>query len=403
MRIPMLRAWTVGRVGAGLLAMVVGAGPSVAGDATDTALGAFALPATTGHGNTAVGFGALFGDTVGSYNTAVGAHTLSSTTSGQQNTAVGVNALYTNTADFNTAVGVNALVYSETGTGNTAMGAGALLRNVSGQENVAVGIRTLPANVDGDFNIAVGSDALSANVSGQKNVAVGVDALKVATGHQNIGIGTFAGNRITTGTNNIDIGNTGDPNDGSTAPATIRIGDAAQGRTFIAGIIAVVPPNTTVPVLINGDGQLGTTASSRRVKDDIQEMGAASDALRRLRPVTFRYRQPHTDGTRPVHYGLIAEEVAEVYPELVARTAEGEPWTVLYHELPAMLLNEWQRQAAVVEQQGRDLTALRAENLALRRQLVEELATLQGRLAELTTRLAPQKAAEPTQAWVASQ
>ncbi|MBI4419467.1 MAG: tail fiber domain-containing protein [Gemmatimonadetes bacterium] len=111
-------------------------------------------------------------------------------------------------------------------------------------------------------------------------------------------------------------------------------------------------------VLIASDGQLGTVSSSRRVKEDIRDMGESSRRLLQLRPVRFRYIQASADGAKPLQYGLIAEEVAEVYPELVTYDATGEPTAVMYHVLPALLLNELQRQE-------RELAALR--------QVVEDL------------------------------
>ena len=153
---------------------------------------------------------------------------------------------------------------------------------------------------------------------------------------------------MTTGSNNIHIGNLGLPAD----TALIRIGtQGTQTATFIAGISGV--PVAGVPVMVDGNGQLGVAAaSSRRVKDDIRDMEDASAGLGKLRPVTFRYKAEPATGPRPIEYGLIAEEVAEIYPELVVLDKDGQPAGVRYHVLPAMLLNELQRQQRVIEAQA---------------------------------------------------
>ncbi len=135
-----------------------------------------------------------------------------------------------------------------------------------------------------------------------------------------------------------------------------------------------------IPVLIDGNGQLGTISSSRRFKYDIQDMGEASSDLLRLRPVAFRYKQAQTDGSHPLQYGLIAEEVKEVLPELVAHGRDGQPETVLYHILPAMLLNEVQKQQRANEEQKRTIARQQAE--------IQELAA---RLAKLEALLAPKR------------
>lgn len=115
-----------------------------------------------------------------------------------------------------------------------------------------------------------------------------------------------------------------------------------------------------VNAVIDANGQLGTTSSSRRTKEDILDMADASAGLYRLRPVTFRYVQPYADGSKPRDYGLIAEEMADVYPDLVVRNAAGEVETVQYHKLVPMLLNELQRLRRRLEQQQRTLDELRS-------------------------------------------
>jgi len=333
---------------------------------SNTALGSNALGANTNTGgNTAVGDSALAANTAPA-NTAVGASALVANISGTFNTAVGKDALGANIGGVsNTAVGASALLVS-TGTANTAVGAFALDANTSGANNTAVGNAALGANQTGESNTAVGQNALLLN-TGSFNTAVGSIALAVATGSTNIGIGRNAGGNLSTGSNNIYIGNGGATADES----TLRIGQV-QTKAFIAGIRGVTTVNAdALAVLIDSAGQLGTVSSSRRFKEDIGDMGEASQRLLGLRPVTFRYRQAAGNGTKPLQFGLIAEEVAEVFPELVAFDETGQPETVYYHVLPALLLNEVQRQEAELTRQQALNEALRAEVAGLKAELEE--------------------------------
>jgi hypothetical protein len=217
--------------------------------------------------------------------------------------------------------------------------------------NIAVGNSAMKENTSGVANTAIGLSALYKNRTGSSNVAIGASALSSSlTGTDNIAIGLFAGSRLMKDENyNIDIGNEGIPGESS----TVRIGDSTlQKRTFIAGISGV--NISGVPVLVSNTGQLGVASSSRRFKQDIQDMGDASDSLMRLRPVTYRYMQPLEDGSQPLQYGLIAEEVEKVYPELVARSADGKIESVKYQLLDSMLLNEVQKlHAQNAAQRGR--------------------------------------------------
>ena len=154
----------------------------------------------------------------------------------------------------------------------------------------------------------------------------------------------------------------------------IRIGDV-QTQTFIAGISGVNVSG--VPVLVSSTGQLGIASSSRRYKEDIQDMGDATADLMRLRPVTFRYKQSFEDGTKPIQFGLIAEEVAEYYPDLVAHSADGQIETVKYQVLDSMLLNEVQRLNAQNNSQQKRIESLE-----------ERLARLESLLEQATTRTA---------------
>ncbi|HEY6340190.1 MAG TPA: tail fiber domain-containing protein [Bryobacteraceae bacterium] len=275
----------------------------------NTAVGGGLYSNTTGSQNTAVGQGALFYNTTGSYNTAVGQGALQNNTTGQNNTATGL-ALNSNT----------------TGSDNTANGAAALFRNTTGSDNAAFGGGALNDNTTGSENTALGSGALNDNTTGTNNIAIGSGA---ATG-------VSPGN-----SNNIHLGSQGLVSDFG----VIRIGSAFQTSFFAAGVRGVTTGNNdAVPVVIDSNGQLGTVSSSQRLKEDIHEMGDLSRPLLRLRPVTFRYRKPFNDGSRPIQFGLIAEEVAGVFPDLVARSADGQIETVKYQMLDALLLNELQRQ-----------------------------------------------------------
>jgi hypothetical protein len=314
----------------------------------------------------------------GDGNIAVGLDALQSNTDGEINIAVGTSALFSNTSgSVNVAVGFHALQSNTDGDGNIAVGRSALQSNTTGGANIAVGTSALFSNTSGSVNVAVGETALLDNTDGSGNIAVGRGALAHSTGTVNIAIGEKAGILLTTGDNNIYLGTEGR----SAESDTIRIGgdgSGAQTRTFVRGIYNVTTGGAAVPVLVDASGQLGTVSSSRRVKNEIQDMGQASQKLLKLRPVTFHYKQPLADGSRPLQYGLIAEEVSEVYPELVATDKEGRPWSVLYHELPALLLNELQTQQRQIEAQAVQVQTQAAELAALKARLVRLEAALDG-------------------------
>ena len=315
----------------------------------NTGVGAATLVLNTADSNTATGAGALFLNTTGSQNTANGAFALLNNTEGLYNTAIGCRALFANTfGERNTAVGFQALA-NGTDTfnyANTATGYSALFTNTSGQANTATGAGALFSNVDGDFNTAVGSGALSNNTSGNRNIA----------------IGQAAGADLTTGDYNIDIGNTGVAGESN----KIRIGNVGtQDGTFIAGISGVAV--TGVAVLISNQGQLGVMASSQRFKEAIKAMDTASEAILALNPVTFHYTKEIDPAAIP-QFGLVAEEVEKVNPNLVVRDKEGKPYTVRYDAVNAMLLNEFlkehrkmKEQATQIEQQEATISHLKKE------------------------------------------
>ena len=306
---------------------------------------------TTGSNNTASGNGALLSNTIGNSNTATGFAALASNTTGGTNSASGTQALQKNTTGSdNTATGANALLLNTTGAGNTASGSNALSSNTTGIGNTASGMSALRSNTTGNDNIASGDGALRFNTTGDFNVAIGANALlNSTTGDNNIAIGLQAGSNLTGGSNNIYIGNVG-----VTIPesSTIRIGQVTQTRAFIAGIRGITTGSASaIPVLVDSAGQLGTVSSSRRVKDDISDMGDASSKLMKLRPVTFHYKTDKNPKGRTLQYGLVAEEVAKVAPGLVARSADGRIETVYYQFLAPMLLNEVQKQQRTIDRQ----------------------------------------------------
>ena len=236
---------------------------------------------------------------------------------------------------------------------NTALGREALgSATVSGATNTAIGYQSLQSAESAGGNTAVGKGTLRLNLAGQQNVAVGYDALRSLDASYNIAIGAFAGADKVSGNRNIYIGQGVGSFFGNTEADTIRIGDfgGSYSRFFAGGVRGVTTGlSNAVAVMIDANGQLGTVNSSRRYKEDIRDMGEASSGLMRLRPVTYRYAQAYADGSRPLDYGLIAEEVAEVYPDLVAHLQNGEIETVQYHKVNAMLLNEVQKQHRLIE------------------------------------------------------
>lgn len=343
-----------GNVGAGVNALAL-----LDAGIDNVAVGVNALAANAvGNNVTAIGTSALAANTVDE-NTAVGAFALTTNTTGIDNTSLGAFSLTLNTiGSSNTATGSEALSANISGSGNSAFGSGALQLNTS-NSNSAFGTVALATNSTGDFNAAFGAQALNANDTGVENTALGTSALlqstdnnntavgssalsALATGSNNIAMGQLAGSVLGAGSNNMYIGNQGAVSES----ATIRIGtNLTHTATFIAGISgATVVGGSTV--LINPAGQLGTIVSSRRFKNHIQDIGSASDLLMKLRPVMFNY---NSDDTNQINYGFIAEEVAQIYPELVVFDEEGNPYTVKYHLLYALLLNEIQKNHVAID------------------------------------------------------
>ncbi|PYK72631.1 MAG: hypothetical protein DME42_08495 [Verrucomicrobia bacterium] len=379
------------------------------GASSNTAVGFSALYSNGGDNNTAVGWQALTSNTTGSDNTAVGSAAGDSIKAGSQNTAIGSSALFgaiNASASYNTAIGFQSLYSVSTGYGNVANGWQALYSNRTGIYNTATGAEALysndaNANNVTDFNTATGGRALYTNLSGTSNTATGYLALYYnksgsyntaegisalsnnTTGSNNVAIGRDAGANLTTGANNIVIGasvlgKAGEAN-------TTRIGNTTQKKAFIGGIYNIAEPVASgiKPVYINSNGQLGTTppASSARFKETIKPMDKVSDGILSLQPVTFRYKD---DPERISQFGLIAEEVAKVNPDLVVRDEGGQIYTVRYDAVNAMLLNEFLKEHHKVEQYGRELVRQKekAQEQGATIHRLEDLVTAQAKRIE---------------------
>lgn len=307
---------------------------------------------TTGLQSTALGTGA---SSVGTQNTAIGFNNLVYNNSGIGNTATGSNALSANVSGSNNVgIGASALSNNTSGSSNTAVGTQSLLKNGIASNNTALGFQALWNHSSNCCNTALGAQAMAGDTAGQNNVAVGNGALSTnSTGSDNIAVGKNAGDRID-GYSNIAIGHEGVAGESN----AIRIGTPGTHlNTYVAGITGVSMPGGS-QVLIDSTGHLGTFSSSRRYKEDIREIGDASNRLMDLQPVQFRYRQPASDGNKPLQYGLIAEDVAAIYPELVVRDGNGQIESVQYHQLPALLLNELQKEHRVIAEQTEQIRAL---------------------------------------------
>jgi trimeric autotransporter adhesin len=304
------------------------------------------------------------------------------------NTFIGHQAGYNNGSSDNTFVGAGAGVSNRDGDWNTFSGSGAGASNSRGQENTFTGYSAGAGSL-GDDNTIVGAFAGYGFGTGIQNTILGAQAGENGFGEDNILIGYRAGYQGNGG-EDIYVGNRGFGESN-----TIRIGNdsggyAKQTATYIAGIFtsdaSVVKKATDLVVCVNPSGGLygavaGTTCtlSSRRFKENILDMGDNSSKLFQLRPVTFFYKPQYDDGSHLLQYGLIAEEVAKVYPDMVAYDKEGQPYTVKYQLLAPMLLNELQKQHTVVAAQ-QDVIKSQQEQIQTQGQ---QIADLQGRLSRL--------------------
>ncbi len=331
-----------------------------------------------GHENTATGSGSLQNALdIAQNNCAYGYQALNATTQGVNNCAFGYQSLMSlGNADDNCAMGYQTMLNCTGAGSNVAIGRSVwdtgigvsnynvllghqVARSItSGQKNISLGYRSLAANDVGSNSIAIGELAL-ASTTADGNIAIGqFSSQQMTSGSQNISIGNASLSTGTlTGTNNIALGgNTGNSYTGAESgnillgssvtgtvgeSNTTRIGvQGTQTKCVIAGIRGVTTGNANaIAVLVDSAGQLGTVSSSRRYKENIDDMDDASDALYKLRPVVFNYK---ADETKRMQYGLIAEEVEEAMPRMVVYNEDGLPETVKYHDLPVLLLNEIQ-------------------------------------------------------------
>jgi hypothetical protein len=308
--------------------------------------------------NNGEGIGVLVSRTTGIWNTGSGLEALNHLTGGNQNTATGVRALFNDTnGGFNTATGVYSLYGNTTGFFNSATGAYSLANN-TGSNNTANGYSALYFNTTGADNTATGHAALYRNTTANGNTALGFQA----------------GSNQTTGGNNIYIGDLGfDGEFNVIAIGGIPAGDAYQ-VTYIGGIFGTTTFNPAIPVLIDDNGQLGTVSSSRRFKKDIKSMDKASEAILALNPVTFHYK---TGAGGTLQFGLIAEEVAAVNPDLVVRDNNGEIYTVRYDAVNAMLLNEFLKEHHKMQEQGATIAELKKEIANLTATVKEQATQIQ--------------------------
>jgi hypothetical protein len=297
--------------------------------------------------NNGEGIGVLVNRTTGIWNTGTGLEALNQLTSGNQNTANGLRALFSDTdGGFNTATGVYSLFGNTIGFFNSATGAYSLAHNTDGNGNTANGYSALYFMTAGIDNTATGVDALYFNTTGNSNTAIGGSALFFSTtGSNNTALGLGAGNNVTTADNVIAIG------------AGV-FGENVSDTCYIGNIFGVTSAGATA-VYVNSDGKLGTVVSSQRFKDEIQSMDKASEAILALKPVTFRYKQEIDPGRSP-QFGLVAEEVEKVNPDLVVRDGEGKVNTVRYEAVNVMLLNEFIKEHRTVQELKREIAALTA-------------------------------------------
>jgi len=402
--------------------------PTTCDTSLNTGVGVNALSSVNpaiGINNTAVGFGALKDTTNGFYNTAVGTRALEHNTTGKFNMAIGTEALNQNNANFNLAIGFRVGFMNTTGNHLTGIGAAALRNNTTGGFNTAIGADALRENTTTEFNVAVGDGALSAFngtlasdgantalgsialnalTSGQENVVVGRRALEFATsGSNNVVVGWRAGDGLTTGSGNTFIGDQAGRNEGpdvshviclGTLGDTQAAGQTTDNRCYIGHIVGVTTggPSPSLPVVIDQDGQLGTIASSRRFKEEIEPIDQASEAVLKLKPVTFHYKNRDVKKDLTPQFGLIAEDVEQVDRDLVAYGKDGKVYSVRYDAVNVMLLNEFLKEHKKVEEQQASITDLKSTVASqqkdmgiLTAQLKEQAAQIQKVSAQLET------------------
>ena len=273
---------------------------------------------------------------------------------GDKNTADGAFALFNNTIGIeNVAVGVQALFNNQTGGDNVAVGFQALFNNTKfANENTANGFGALFNNTTGGFNTAIGAETLFNNTSGIGNIA----------------LGAHFGSEVTTANGVICIGSAG---------------ENVANSCYIGHIFGQTTSGGSA-VFINNNGKLGTSTSSRRFKEQITPMDRASEALFALEPVNFRYK-PEIDPAGTLQFGLVAEDVEKVNPDLIVRDKEGKPYSVRYDQVNAMLLNEFLKEHKAFVQEQRKVQELekRIEKLAADMQKVTAQIHLSNSAAQM--------------------
>ncbi len=330
-------------------------------DGNNTFLGYGALQLNGGVENTAIGWSALYFNTTGALNTASGSSALFRNTTGNLNTATGSGALYNNT----------------TGDNNTAVGFDALSANTIASNNTAIGYLALVDNITGYRNTATGVNALYSNSSGHGNTAIGYQALYQNNGSDNVAVGFNAGNFLTNGSGNVCIGS-----------GVLGV-DGESNTTRIKNIHSSVASGRAV--YVNSDNKIGTLVSSRRFKEKIKPMERTSEAILALKPVTFHYKK-EIESNGSLMFGLIAEDVEKVDPDLVTRNEKGEADTVRYEAVNAMLLNEFLKEHRRVEEQHTTITKLKSAIAQQRKEFEAAIARQRGTTEALVARLNEQEA-----------
>ena len=263
---------------------------------------------------------------------------------------------------FNTAEGTNALFSLTSGVGNNAIGFQALLHNTTGIHNTADGFAAMSRTTTGQHNTATGDEALGSNTTGSFNTADGAHSLENNTGTGNTALGFAAGANVTTATNVICLG--------------AGVLGANENNSCFIGNVFNRTSAVGAAVFVNSSGKLGTITSSRRFKEEIEPMAQASEGLFALKPVTFRYKKG-IDPQRIPQFGLVAEDVEAVNPDLVVRDEEGKVNTVRYDAVNAMLLNEFLKEHRKVEELSSMVAEQRKEVNALAAAVKEQAAQVQ--------------------------
>jgi hypothetical protein len=291
------------------------------------------------------------------------------------NTFLGDDALVNNAGGYaNTAIGADALRANTVGHLNTAVGNSALSSSTESFENTATGDHALPFNTTGNYNTATGYNALFSNETGDRNTAIGGNALYRNTGSGNVALGEAAGVNLTTGRGNVCLG-------------AFVYGNAGESNTTrIKNVYSSVASDRAV--YVTADNKIGTLVSSRRFKEEIKPMDKASEAILALKPVSFHYKK-EIESNGSIMFGLIAEDVEKADPDLVTRNEKGEPETVRYEAVNAMLLNEFLKEHRKVEK-------LEATVAKQHKDFETAVAELKGQIQKVSAQLELSKAAPQT-------